>query len=139
MFSIPKYTREGLMMSLSRMFLFLTAIVVVVFLLPAVSNADEAPKKPTLVELMSPGCPACAEMEKVLAQFEEQYGDTVEVQIVNVREYPDVARLYQVRYVPTLVFIDENGKMLEKRVGYMPLEALEKEWRERGYNIGKGE
>ncbi|NLD96358.1 MAG: thioredoxin family protein, partial [Synergistaceae bacterium] len=55
------------------------------------------------------------------------------------REYPDDARLYQVRYVPTLVFIDENGKMLEKRVGYMPLEALEKEWRERGYNIGKGE
>ena len=74
-----------------------------------------------------------------MAQFEAQYGDTIEVQIVNVREYPDVARLYQVRYVPTLVFIDENGKMLEKRVGYMPLEALEKEWRERGYNIGKGE
>ncbi len=42
-------------MSLSRMFLFLTAIVVVFFLLPSVSNAEEAPKKPTLVELMSPG------------------------------------------------------------------------------------
>ena len=42
-------------MSLSRMFLFLTAIVVVVFLLPSVSNADEAPKKHTIVELMSPG------------------------------------------------------------------------------------
>lgn len=78
-------------------------------------------------------------MAKVLAQFKEKHGDTIEVQIVNVREYPDVARLYQVRYVPTLVFLDENGVMLEKRVGYMPLEALEKEWRERGYNLGAEE
>lgn len=78
-------------------------------------------------------------MAKVLAQFKEKHGDTIEVQIVNVREYPDVARLYQVRYVPTLVFLDEKGVMLEKRVGYMPLEALEKEWRERGYNLGAEE
>jgi len=74
-----------------------------------------------------------------LAQFKEKHGDTIEVQIVNVREYPDVARLYQVRYVPTLVFLDEKGVMLEKRVGYMPLEALEKEWRERGYDLGAEE
>ena len=74
-----------------------------------------------------------------MAQFKEKHGDTIEVQIVNVREYPDVARLYQVRYVPTLVFLDEKGVMLEKRVGYMPLEALEKEWRERGYNLGAEE
>ncbi len=78
-------------------------------------------------------------MAKVLAQFKEKHGDTIEVQIVNVREYPDVARLYQVRYVPTLVFLDEKGVMLEKRVGYMPLEALEKEWRERGYDLGAEE
>ncbi len=78
-------------------------------------------------------------MAKVLAQFKEKHGDTIEVQIVNVREYPDVARLYQVRYVPTLVFLDEKGVMLEKRVGYMPLEALEKEWRERGYDLGSQE
>lgn len=74
-----------------------------------------------------------------MAQFKEKHGDTIEVQIVNVREYPDVARLYQVRYVPTLVFLDEKGVMLEKRVGYMPLEALEKEWRERGYDLGAEE
>lgn len=126
-------------MSLSRIFLFLTAIVTVFLLLPSVSNADEAPKKPTLVELMSPGCPACTEMAKVLARFQEKHGDTIDVQIVNVREYPDVARLYQVRYVPTLVFLDEQGTMLEKRVGFMPLEALEKEWGDRGYDMGRGE
>ena len=67
-------------------------------------------------------------MSKVLDQFSEKHGDKFEVQIVNVREYPDVARLYQVRYVPTLVFLDEAGKMLDKRVGYMPLDALEKHW-----------
>jgi thioredoxin-related protein len=78
-------------------------------------------------------------MAKVLAQFQENHGAIIEVQIVNVREYPDVARLYQVRYVPTLVFLDEQGTMLEKRVGYMPLEALEKEWRDRGYDLDSKE
>lgn len=126
-------------MSLSKMFLFLTALAVVCLLLPSVTHADEAQKKPTLVELMSPGCPACAEMAKVLARFQEKHGDMIDIQRVNVREYPDVARLYQVRYVPTLVFLDEKGTMLEKRVGYMPLEALEKEWRDRGYDMGREE
>jgi thioredoxin-related protein len=76
-------------------------------------------------------------MSKVLDQFSEKHGDKFEVQIVNVREYPDVARLYQVRYVPTLVFLDEAGKMLDKRVGYMPLDALEKHWEGLGYDMNE--
>ena len=77
-------------------------------------------------------------MSKVLDQFSEKHGDKFEVQIVNVREYPDVARLYQVRYVPTLVFLDEAGKMLDKRVGYMPLDALEKHWEGLGDDMKEG-
>lgn len=76
-------------------------------------------------------------MSKVLDQFSEKHGEIIEVQIVNVREYPDVARLYQVRYVPTLVFLDEGGKMLDKRVGYMPLDALEKHWAGLGYDLSR--
>jgi thioredoxin-related protein len=74
-------------------------------------------------------------MAKVLALFEKKHGDIINVQIVNVREFPDVGRLYQVRFVPTLVFLDENGKMLEKRVGFMPLDALEKQWAGHGYPL----
>ena len=77
-------------------------------------------------------------MAKVLALFKEQYSEKIEVQEVNVREYPDVARLHQVRYVPTLVFLDEKGVILEKRVGYMPLDALEQEWAKHGYNLTEG-
>lgn len=77
-------------------------------------------------------------MSKVLDQFSEKHGDKFEVQIVNVRDFPDVARLYQVRYVPTLVFLDEAGKMLDKRVGYMPLDALEKHWEGLGYDMKEG-
>ncbi len=70
-----------------------------------------------------------------MAVFEEKYGDRIEVVTVNVRENPDVARLHRVRYVPTVVFIDENGKILERRVGYMPLEAIESEWAKHGYDL----
>ena len=77
-------------------------------------------------------------MSKVLDHFSEKHGEMIDVQRVNVREFPDVARLYQVRYVPTLVFLDEAGKMLDKRVGYMPLDALEKHWTGLGFDLEKG-
>ena len=77
-------------------------------------------------------------MSKVLDQFSAKHGEMIKVQIVNVRDFPDVARFYQVRYVPTLVFLDETGKMLDKRVGYMPLDALEKHWEGLGYDMKEG-
>ena len=77
-------------------------------------------------------------MSKVLDEFSEKHGDLIEVKILNARENTEVARLYQVRYVPTLVFLDEAGKMLDKRVGYMPLDALEKHWEGLGYDMKEG-
>lgn len=77
-------------------------------------------------------------MSKVLDEFAAKHGDKIALQIVNVREFPDVGRLYQVRYVPTLVFLDESGKILEKRVGYMPLDAVEKQWKDLGYELNEG-
>jgi len=78
-------------------------------------------------------------MAKVLAQFDEKHGGAIDVQQIDVRENAEAARLYQVRYVPTLVFLDEGGAVLEKKVGYMPLEALEKEWERLGYSLEGGE
>lgn len=74
-------------------------------------------------------------MSKVLDQFSSKYGHAVEVISANVRECPEEASMFQVRYVPTLVFLDETGKMLDKRVGYMPLDALVKHWSALGYDF----
>lgn len=74
-----------------------------------------------------------------MAQFNEKHGDAIDVQQIDVRMNADLARLYQVRYVPTLVFLDEGGAVLEKKVGYMPLEALVKEWERLGYSLEGGE
>ena len=126
-------------MTITRMLRFCTAILAVYLLLPSISGAAENPLKPTLVELMTPVCPACKEMAKVLAEFEEKHGGSVEVKVIDVREDANAARLYQVRYVPTLVFLDEEGKELEKKVGYMPLDALEKEWERLGYSLNATE
>lgn len=67
-------------------------------------------------------------MSKVLDEFSKKHGDVIEVKILNARDNAEMSRLYQVRYVPTLVFLDKDGKMIDKRVGYMPLDALEKHW-----------
>ncbi len=117
-------------------FVAIVLSVAIIALLPATGlAAAEAPKGPKLIELMTTTCPACAEMAKVLEQFTKKHGDKIAVQVVDVQKYPDVAGLYRVRYVPTLVFLDESGKVLDKRVGYMPLDALEKYWAELGYDL----
>lgn len=68
-------------------------------------------------------------------QFSSKYGYAVEVVTANTRECPEEASMFQVRYVPTLVFLDETGRMLDKRVGYMPLDALVKNWSALGYDL----
>ncbi|NLK19376.1 MAG: hypothetical protein GX310_06255 [Synergistaceae bacterium] len=74
-------------------------------------------------------------MSKVLDQFTDKYGHAVEVIVANVRECPQEASMFQVRFVPTLVFMDETGKLLDKRTGYMPLSALVKNWSDLGYDL----
>ncbi len=41
-------------MTITRMLVFCTAILAVYLLLPSISGAAENPRKPTLVELMTP-------------------------------------------------------------------------------------
>ncbi|MDI9370067.1 MAG: thioredoxin family protein [Synergistaceae bacterium] len=127
-------------MTMSKILLFFAAIFAVCLLLPLPSDAAEGSAgRPALLELMTLSCPACREMGKVLAEFEAKHGGAIEVRIIDVREDANAARLYQVRYVPTLVFLDEEGKVLETKVGYIPLEALEKEWYKLGYSLDRGE
>ena len=43
---------------------------------------------------------------------------------MNVEEHPEVAREYKVRYVPTLLFMDAEGKVVQQEVGYRSLDEV---------------
>ncbi|HCA40944.1 MAG TPA: thioredoxin [Aminobacterium sp.] len=63
-------------------------------------------------------------MSKVLDDLTAQYGDSIRVEKIDVMQNSDLARKYEVKYVPTLVFLNSTGGELGKEVGYMSLEEL---------------
>ncbi len=63
-------------------------------------------------------------MSKVLDEINQKYAGKLVAEKVNVQENPEIAREYNVRYVPTLLFMDAEGKVVQQEVGYRSLEEV---------------
>ena len=100
---------------------FLSLFLLVVLLGPAHA---EGKKLPTLKSLSTPTCPACQQMAKVLDEINQKYAGRLAAEKVDVQEHPEIAREYKVRYVPTLLFMDSEGKVVQQEVGYRSLDEV---------------
>ena len=93
--------------------------------LPAGAAKAKAPAKlPTLKMLSTTTCPACEMMEPVLKELQSRYKGKVAAEHIYLEEHPDVARKYNVRYVPMLIFSDAKGKEFAKEIGYKSLDEV---------------
>ncbi|MBR1671902.1 MAG: thioredoxin family protein [Fretibacterium sp.] len=88
------------------------------------SSPAGAANLPTLKMLSTTTCPACAMMEPVLKDLADKYKGKVATEHVYLEDHPDVAKQYNVRYVPTLIFIDEKGNEVAQEVGYRSLDEV---------------
>ena len=93
--------------------------------LPAGAAKAKVPAKlPALKMLSTTTCPACEMMEPVLEELQSRYKGKVATEHVYLEEHPDVARKYNVRYVPMLIFSDANGKEFAREIGYKSLDEV---------------
>ncbi|MDO4787325.1 MAG: thioredoxin family protein [Fretibacterium sp.] len=74
-------------------------------------------------------------MSKVLDEINEKYAGKLVAEKVDVNQHPEVAREHNVRYVPTLLFIDAEGKVLRQEVGYRSLDQVLSIFKEAGVTI----
>jgi thioredoxin 1 len=89
------------------------------------TNTSEAQNKKadylvTFVELGSVKCIPCKMMQPVLREIEKDYGSQVKVVFYDVwtkvgRPY---AQQYQIRAIPTQVFLDKDGKEYYRHTGF---------------------
>ncbi|TZE80952.1 thioredoxin [Calorimonas adulescens] len=80
--------------------------------------------KAVLVDFWAPWCAPCRLTAPVLEEFDRRHGDKIKVTKLNVDENPLIATTYNVMSIPTLaVFV--NGALVDRVVGYMPIEKLE--------------
>lgn len=71
-------------------------------------------------------------MSRVLDDIGEKYPGKIRVEKIDLMQNRDVARKYNVRYVPHLLFVDANDVVLKENVGGMSLDDVVKTFREIG-------
>lgn len=80
--------------------------------------------KPMLVDFWAVWCGPCKKMGPVVAALAEKYDGQVLVGKVDVDENPELATEYNIRSIPTLLYI-KNGQKVDTTVGAIPQSEVE--------------
>lgn len=86
-------------------------------------NYTQASGKPRMLKFSSPMCSDCKKVSKELIGVLEDFKDAVVFEEINVSDGSkasnDAVTEYKVTVVPTLIFIDKNGKIVQKNEGFI--------------------
>ncbi len=93
----------------------------------SIANA-EAANRPKVLHFSQAMCSECRELETVMKPVEEEYKNKIIFVDIDVsqgsRQTQDLIKKHNVKVVPTLVFINKNGKVIDRTEGSMPKETL---------------
>ena len=78
----------------------------------------------TLKDFYADWCGPCKTQDPILEDLEEEWGDRVSFEKIDVDENQDVANEYQVRSIPTIVVENDDG-VVERFVGVTQADRLE--------------
>lgn len=105
---------------------FLLSFILVLVSASSVIASLPVVNLPSVTMLSTTTCPACKQMERVFHQAKLQYPDKFVTAHIYLEDNPAIARKYNVRYVPTLIFRDASGKEIAQKIGFMPLTEVVK-------------
>lgn len=74
-------------------------------------------------------------MQQVVADLRTRHADRLEVVSINLREYPEQVKVWRVKFIPTQVFLDGQGRELYRHVGYLPRPAVEERFAALGFPL----
>jgi thioredoxin 1 len=86
----------------------------------------------TFVELGSVNCIPCRAMQPVMRDLEKKFGDQIKIVFYDVLQDEAPARTYNIRVIPTQVFLDQDGCEFHRHEGFYPLAEIASLLRARG-------
>ncbi len=81
--------------------------------------------KTVLVDFWASWCGPCKTIAPTVAEIAEDYADTVKVGKINVDDEPELAALFKVESIPTLM-VFRNGRPDGVMIGFRPKSDIEK-------------
>jgi thioredoxin 1 len=96
-----------------------------------------ATPKITFVELGSVNCIPCKAMQPVMQAIEQKYGEQIRVVFYDVwtPEEQKYAQQFDIRLIPTQVFLDENGTEIFRHEGFFAEAEIDQLLQSRGLKI----
>jgi thiol-disulfide isomerase/thioredoxin len=87
-------------------------------------DVDFAAYKVTFIEIGADRCIPCRKMQPIMKEVAAEFADDVQVVFYDVWKDPAPGREYGIQLIPTQVFIDANGKEVDRHVGFFAKEEL---------------
>ena len=79
--------------------------------------------KPALIDFFAPWCGPCKMLSPVLDELAEEYEGTIDIYKVNIDDEEELAEIFGIRSVPTLLFVPMQGDP-KRAMGAMPKSEL---------------
>ncbi|MGQ9621522.1 MAG: thioredoxin family protein, partial [Bacteroidales bacterium] len=92
-------------------------------------------KLPHLLELGSSSCVPCLMMRPILAELTTEYKGQMVVKFIDVYENPDIARKYNIRGIPTQIFLNSEGKEISRHIGFISKDEILEQWKRLGFSF----
>lgn len=83
-------------------------------------------KRPALIDFYASWCGPCQRLSPIIDELAEEYDGKVDIYKVDVDAEEDLARLFKIRSIPTLVYIPMEGKPIVEMGGKTKGEIKEK-------------
>jgi thioredoxin 1 len=91
--------------------------------------------RPRLLDLGATACVPCKKMAPILDELKEKYAGRLDVDFLDVWQYPNVASEYGIESVPVQIFFDATGKEIYRHEGFFAKEDILKKWKELGVDL----
>lgn len=84
---------------------------------------------PCLIDFYADWCSPCKMIAPVLEQLQKEYGNKLNIYKVNTEEQRELAAMFGIQSIPSLLFVPKEGKP-QMAMGALPKETFEQAFKE---------